>query len=63
MASQRRVGWSIYRPFKRSVGMSHIRFDADGKVILHQDFWDSTGGLFEHVPGLGWMLRSVKSRL
>lgn len=48
---------------KLSVGMSHIRFDADGKVILHQDFWDSTGGLFEHVPGLGWMLRSVKSRL
>jgi hypothetical protein len=48
---------------KRSVGMSHIRFDADGKVVLHQDFWDSTAGLFEHVPALGWMLRSVKSRL
>jgi hypothetical protein len=48
---------------KRSVGMSHIRFDATGKVVLHQDFWDSTGGLFEHVPALGWMLRSVKSRL
>ena len=43
--------------------MSHIRFGADGKVVLHQDFWDSSGGLFEHVPGLGWMLRKAKARL
>ena len=47
----------------RSIGMSHVRFDAAGKVVLHQDFWDSAGGLFEHVPALGWMLRRVKSRL
>ena len=47
----------------RSVGMSHVRFDAAGKVVLHQDFWDSTGGLFEHVPALGWILRHAKSRL
>jgi hypothetical protein len=47
----------------RSVGMSHVRFDDTGKVVLHQDFWDSTGGLFEHVPGLGWMLRRAKSRI
>jgi hypothetical protein len=46
-----------------SVGMSHIRFNDEGKVALHQDFWDSTGGLFEHIPGLGWMIRSVKRRL
>ncbi len=47
----------------RSIGMSHIRFDADGRVVLHQDFWDSTGGLFEHVPALGWMIRRIKKRL
>ncbi len=47
----------------RSVGMSHIRFDGDGKVVLHQDFWDSAGGLFEHVPVLGWMIRRAKRRL
>ena len=46
-----------------SVGMSHVRFDAAGKVVLHQDFWDSTGGLFEHVSGLGWLLRRAKDRL
>jgi len=48
---------------KRSLGMSHVRFDSSGKVALHQDFWDSAGGLFEHVPALGWMLRRVKKRL
>lgn len=48
---------------KRSIGMSHIRFDSEGKVILHQDYWDSTGGLFEHVPVVGWMLRRIKGRL
>lgn len=63
--------WQMNLDFRRfggdrihsSVGMSHIRFDADGRVVLHKDFWDSTSGLFEHVPGLGWMLRRVKSRL
>ena len=35
-----------------SVGMSHIRFNDAGEVALHQDFWDSTGGLFEHIPGI-----------
>lgn len=48
---------------KRSIGMSHVRFDREGKVLLHQDFWDSSAGLFEHVPALGWMLRSAKKRL
>lgn len=48
---------------KRSVGMTHVRFDSEGKVVLHQDFWDSAAGLFEHVPALGWMLRRAKRRL
>ena len=48
---------------KRSVGMTHVRFDTEGKVQLHQDFWDSSGGLFEHTPVLGWMLRRAKKRL
>ena len=46
-----------------SVGMTHVRFDEEGKVALHQDFWDSTGGLFQHVKGLGWLLRRAKAGL
>lgn len=43
--------------------MPHVRFDAAGQVVLHQDFWDSAGGLFKQVPALGWMLRRAKSSL
>ncbi len=46
-----------------SIGMSHVIFDAEGKVLLHQDFWDSTSGLFEHIPVLGGGIRIVKKRL
>jgi hypothetical protein len=48
---------------KRGVGMTRVRFDSEGKVLLHQDFWDSTGGLFELVPMLGWMLQQAKKRI
>lgn len=47
----------------RSIGVSHVRFDAQGKVALHQDYWDSTSGLFEHIPVLGGLIRMVKGRL
>lgn len=63
--------WAMTIRFKRfargedtqSIGMTHVRFDSAGKVVLHQDFWDSAGGLFEHVPALGWMLRRAKKSL
>jgi len=47
----------------RSIGMTHARFGPDGKVILHQDYWDSTAGFFEHVPVLGWGIRAIKGML
>lgn len=43
-----------------SVGMSHLRFNAQGEIILHQDYWDGVEGLFRTVPVLGLMLKSVK---
>jgi len=46
-----------------SIGISHIRFNAEGKVILHQDYWDSAAGLYEHFPVVGWMIRNIKARL
>lgn len=47
----------------RTIGMTHVRFNSVGQVILHQDYWDSTQGLFEYVPVLGGGLRFLKSRL
>ena len=45
----------------RSIGMTHIRFGPDGKVILHQDYWDSASGLFERIPILGSGIRWIKA--
>jgi len=47
----------------RTIGMTHVRFNSAGQVILHQDYWDSTQGLFEYVPVLGGVIRLLKARL
>ena len=65
------VRWMMeirFKSFKRgettrSVGISHLRFAEDGKIVLHQDFWDSAGGLYEHIPVLGFMIRRIKARM
>lgn len=46
-----------------SIGMSHVVFDKDGKALIHQDFWDSTSGMFEHVSVIGGGIRMIKKRL
>lgn len=65
------VRWSMetgFRLFGRrirtnSIGMSHIRLDGQGKVTLHQDFWDNTEGFFRHLPVIGFLVGMVKRRL
>lgn len=47
----------------KTIGMSHLRFDQDGKVCFHQDYWDSTAGIFEHIPVVGWLIGKIKARL
>jgi hypothetical protein len=46
-----------------SYGMTHFRFDDQGRVLMHKDFWDAATGLYEHLPVVGGMLRFVRSRL
>jgi limonene-1,2-epoxide hydrolase len=58
----------VFRKFLKgqvqsSIGISHIRFDKDGRVIYHQDYWDSGSALFEKIPVLGAGIRAVKRRL
>ena len=47
----------------RTIGMTHVRFDANGRVLLHQDYWDSTQGFFEYVPVIGPVIRAIKNRI
>jgi hypothetical protein len=43
--------------------MSHLRFDADGRVALHHDFWNAAEGLYQYVPVLGAGIRAIQRRL
>jgi len=45
-----------------TVGVTHLRFDADGLIVLHQDFWDSTEGFYQHLPVIGAVIRTVARR-
>lgn len=65
------VRWTMSNTFRSlrdgatvvTSGMSHVRFDEQGRVLLHRDFWDAASGLYEHVPVLGGGIRMVKSRI
>ena len=36
--------------------------DPQGRVLLHQDFWDSAQGVWDHVPVLGTVIRWIQYR-
>lgn len=61
--------WVMTLVLKRSkderiqiVGMSHIRFDERGKIIFHQDYWD-TGIIYEEAPVLGRLITWIRKRI
>jgi hypothetical protein len=47
----------------RTIGVTLLRFDREGRVTLHQDFWDSASGFYEHLPVLGGVMRWIKSKI
>ncbi len=63
------VRWLMKTRFKligqdvdsQSIGLSHLRFNADNQIIMHQDYWDSMQGFYQHLPIIGGVLRWIKS--
>lgn len=47
----------------RIQGCSHLRFDAQGRVDDHRDYWDAAGELYEQLPLLGTLMRVLKRKL
>ena len=45
-----------------AIGISHMRFDADGKVVFQQDYWD-TSVLLDRLPVVGFWTRLVKGKI
>ncbi len=44
-------------------GVSQLRFDQDGRIILHRDHWDASGALATFVPIVPNVLQSIRHRL
>ncbi|HEY5636698.1 MAG TPA: nuclear transport factor 2 family protein [Burkholderiales bacterium] len=44
-------------------GMTHLEFNARGKVARHHDHWDAAGELYEKFPVLGGLMRWLRRRL
>jgi len=65
------VRWKMlirFRKFARgrdtwTIGVTHLRFTAEGLVTYHQDYWDSARGVFEHIPLLGAGIRAIRRRV
>ncbi len=65
------VRWSMNMQFtvlgkainSDSVGVSHLRFNDAGEIILHQDFWDSADAFYQHLPIIGMWIRQIRGQL
>lgn len=44
-------------------GVSHLKFDAAGKVCFHRDYWDTAEELYMKLPVLGGLMRMLQRRL
>jgi len=45
------------------LGATHLRFDADGRVVWHRDYWDAAEELYEKLPWVGGLMRWLKRRV
>ena len=46
-----------------SIGMTHLRFDEHGQIVLHQDFWDNGNALYAHLPVVGFFVRRARGSM
>lgn len=65
------IDWVMRLDFKKtpegtweeSMGMTHMRFNSEGKVIFHQDYWDPTDIVYQRIPIAKQLINFVKKRM
>lgn len=62
------LGWTM--TYRRQAGhedairgCSALRFDGNGRVTWHRDYWDAAEELYEKLPLLGALMRFVRRKL
>jgi hypothetical protein len=49
--------------WEESIGMTHMRFNSDGMVIFHQDYWDPTDIVYRRIPIAKQLIAFVKGKM
>lgn len=65
------IDWVMRLDFKRtptgtweeSIGMTRMRFNSEGKVIFHQDYWDPTDIVYKRIPIAIQLIAYVKGKM
>jgi hypothetical protein len=65
------VDWLMRLDFKstpagtweESIGMSHMRYNSEGAVIFHQDYWDPTDIVYSRIPIAKQLISYVKGKM
>ena len=45
----------------QAIGITHLRFNACGQVVLQQDYWDTGEAFYKHIPIVGSAIRQIGS--
>jgi steroid Delta-isomerase len=48
---------------RRIHGATHLKFDPDGRIACHRDYWDAADELYAQLPLIGPVMRWLKRRL
>jgi limonene-1,2-epoxide hydrolase len=43
-------------------GASHLQFDAQGKIVMHRDYWDAAEELYSKLPVVGALMRFLQRK-
>jgi len=62
--------WEFHFSFKQTkirqplciFGATHLTLDANGRIVMHRDYWDAAEELYEKLPWIGGLMRWLKKR-
>ena len=65
------LDWTMRLDFKstpadtweESIGVTRMRFNSEGKVIFHQDYWDPTDIVYRRIPVAKQLIGYVKKKM
>ena len=43
-------------------GATHLQLGADGRIVMHRDYWDAAEELYEKLPVVSGLMRWLKAR-